>query len=329
MLLAGDIGGTKTVLAVYSNESGPRQPLVEKRYPSSEYPSLARVVQDFLATQEYTIDRACFGVAGPVVEGWAEITNLPWVISTHNLQDLLGTSSVHLMNDLQAIASAVPILDADDILTLNQGESVANGTMAVIAPGTGLGEAYLNWDGTRYRAYASEGGHVDFAPRNAVELELLRFLQRRMDHVSYERVCSGTGIPNIYAYLKDSGYAEEPRWLAEQLVAAEDPTPVIVSAALDERPSELCAATLELFVSILGAEAGNLALKVMSTGGVYIGGGIPPRILPDLQQQHFLQSFLGKGRFTALLVRIPVHVIVNSKTALMGAAFYGLEQLPS
>jgi glucokinase len=326
MLLAGDIGGTKTILGVYSSENGPRHPLVEHRYPSDEYPSLAKVVQDFMQRCDYAIDRACFGVAGPVVEGRAEITNLPWVINRHNLQDVLGVEDVVLMNDLQAIASAVPVLEPDDLFTLNAGKQVEGGTIAVVAPGTGLGEAYLTWDGGRYHAHASEGGHVDFAPRNAMEMEMLRFLLRRMDHVSYERVCSGKGIPNIYAYLKDSGYAEEPPWLAQRLVASDDPTPVIVSAALDDdAPCELCTETLEIFVSILGAEAGNMALKVLSTGGVYIAGGIPPRILPALQHQHFMQSFLRKGRFTDLLVRMPVHVITNAKAALIGAANYGLQ----
>ena len=325
MLLAGDIGGTKTILGVYSTENGPRQPLMELRYPSDEYPSLAKVVQDFLERCEYTIDSASFGVAGPVVEGRAEITNLPWVINQHNLCEILGIQDVVLMNDLQAIASAVPVLDANDLFTLNVGDQVDGGAIAVVAPGTGLGEAYLTWDGAGYRAHASEGGHVDFAPRNAVEIEMLRFLLRRMDHVSYERVCSGKGIPNIYAYLKDSGYAKEPPWLAQRLVESNDPTPVIVSGALEnDPPCELCTETLEIFVSILGAEAGNMALKVLSTGGVYIAGGIPPRILPALQHQHFMQSFLRKGRFTDLLVRMPVHVIINSKAALIGAANYGL-----
>ena len=327
MLLAGDIGGTKTILGVYSTENGPRQPLVEQRYPSDEYPSLATVVQDFLGRCEYSIDSASFGVAGPVVEGRAEITNLPWVISQNNLCEILGIQDVVLLNDLQAIASAVPVLEPADLFTLNVGEHVDGGAIAVVAPGTGLGEAYLTWDGVRYHARASEGGHVDFAPRNAVEMEMLRFLLRRMDHVSYERVCSGRGIPNIYAYLKDSGYAKEPPWLAQKLVESDDPTPVIVAGAMEsEPPCELCTETLEIFVSILGAEAGNMALKVLSTSGVYIAGGIPPRILPALQHQNFMQSFLRKGRFTDLLVRMPVHVILNPKSALIGAANYGLQQ---
>ncbi|RME86203.1 MAG: glucokinase [Caldilineae bacterium] len=325
MLLAGDIGGTKTILALYSPEQGPRKPLVQKRFASQEYPSLATVVQSFLQEYPHPIERACFGVAGPVIEGTAEITNLPWVIGVRNLQEILGIEEVFLLNDLEAVANAVPVLTTEDLYTLKEGVAVPGGAIAVIAPGTGLGEAYLTWDGRRYRAHASEGGHVDFAPRNAVEMELLRYLLQRYDHVSYERVCSGKGIPNIYHYLKDSGYAGEPPWLAEALLAADDPTPVIVAAALGQQPhSELCEATLEMFASILAAEAGNLALKVLSTGGVYIGGGIPPRILPVLDNQRFLQSFLRKGRFTDFLIRMPLYVIVNEQAALIGAARHGL-----
>ncbi|NUQ36346.1 MAG: glucokinase [Caldilineales bacterium] len=326
MLLAGDIGGTKTILALYARDSGPRQPLFERIYASGQYTSLTRIVQEFLAEQPESIEAACFGVAGPVIQGQAEITNLPWVITTQNLQETLGVEPVLLMNDLQAIANAVPALVSQDLFTLNAGRPVLGGAMAVIAPGTGLGEAYLTWDGSRYHAYASEGGHTDFGPNNTIELEMLRWLQQRMDHVSYEWVCSGKGIPNIYAFLKDSGLAEESPAVAAQLVAASDPTPVIVNAALrEEGRCQLSAATLEIFVSILGAEAGNLALKVLATAGVYVGGGIPPRILPALREQRFMQSFLRKGRFSDVLYRVPVHVILNPRAALLGAAHYGLE----
>jgi glucokinase len=228
-------------------------------------------------------------VAGPVVAGRATITNLPWVVDEEQLQAALNLSFVHLLNDLEAIAHAVPFLEPADLHTLNEGQPAPGGTIAVIAPGTGLGEAFLTWDGSRYCPHASEGGHTDFGPVNPLEVELLRYLQDRFEHVSYERICSGLGLPNIYAFLKDSGYADEPAWLAEELTAADDPTPVIVNAALhpayggDEREgSELCVATLNTFVSILGAEAGNLALKVLASGGVYLGGGIPRRILPAL-----------------------------------------------
>jgi len=328
MLLAGDIGGTKTNLAIFSSESGPRAPLAEATLPSGDYPSLEALVSDFLAQVELKPERASFGVAGPVVDGKATITNLPWVMSETQLQTALDLlpGSVHLLNDLAAIAYAVPSLESDDLHTLNEGQAAPGGAIAVIAPGTGLGEGFLTWDGSRYRAHASEGGHTDFAPTNTLEVDLLRYLLDRFGHVSYERVCSGRGLPNIYAFLKDSGYAQEPAWLAEQMAAVDDPNPVIVKAALaSERRCDLCVATLETFVSILGTEAGNMALNVLATGGVYLGGGIPPRILPALEDGRFLEEFRAKGRMSDLMNRIPVHVILNRKVALIGAACYGLE----
>ena len=326
MLLAGDIGGTKINLAIFSREAGPRRPLAEATFPSADYPSLDALVRAFLSRTDLQAERASFGVAGPVVAGQATITNLPWVMNESQLQNALNLSSVHLLNDLDAIAHAVPFLEPEDTHTLNEGQPPSGGAIAVIAPGTGLGESFLTWDGARYHTHASEGGHTDFAPTNQLEVELLRYLLRRFEQVSYERVCSGKGLPNIYAYLKDSGYAEEPGWLAEQLVVVSDPPPIIVNAALDsKRPCELCIATLDTFVSILGAEAGNLALKVMATGGVYLGGGIPPRILPILEQGEFMAAFRRKGRFSDMLAQVPVRVILNPKVALLGAAYHGLE----
>ena len=326
MLLAGDIGGTKTNLAVFSPEAGIRAPLVEATFPSADYPSLEALVREFLPRVEVEVERASFGVAGPVVAGRASITNLPWVMAEEQLQDALHLSSVWLLNDLNAIAHAVPFLDPADLHTLNEGQPTPEETIAVIAPGTGLGEAFLTWDGARYRPHASEGGHADFAPNNPLEADLLRYLQERFEHVSYERVCSGRGLPNIYAFLKDSGYADEPDWLAEQLAAADDPTPIIANAALhNQRSCELCVATLSTFVSVLGAEAGNLALKVLASGGVYLGGGIPRRILPALKHERFMEAFRRKGRLSDLLANVPVHVILNPKVALLGAACHGLE----
>jgi len=325
MLLAGDIGATKTSLAIYSTGAGPRAPLSEATYRSADYPDLQSLTRDFLSQVELPIKKAVFGVAGPVVGGRAEITNLSWTISGPELQTALELSSVTLLNDLQAIATGVPFLETDDLHTLSRGQSVPNGTIAVVAPGTGLGEAFLTWDGSRYRAHPTEGGHVDFAPLNELQDGLLCYLRERFGHVSYERVCSGMGLPNIYDYLRESGYAAEPEWLAEALQAADDRTPVIVEAALStKRSSVLCTATLDMFIDILGAEAGNLALKVLATGGVYVGGGIPPRILEPLQKGSFLKALRAKGRFSELVSRIPVHVILNPKVALLGAACYGL-----
>jgi glucokinase len=326
MLLAGDVGGTKTNLGIYSTEKGPRKPIIEATFPSGRYQGLNIIVREFLAQAAVKVDRASFGVAGPVVGGQAKITNLPWLLNETQLGEVLNLTSVSLLNDLEAIAYGVPLLESDDLHTLNEGTQIPHGTLAVIAPGTGLGEAFLTWDGLRYRAHPSEGGHSDFGPTNPLELELLRYLHEKMRHVSYERICSGQGLPNIYAYLKDGGHAEEPAWLAEQLAGADDPTPVIVDAALDnKKPCELCAATLRVFVSVLGAEAANLALKVLATGGVYLGGGIPPHIIPALESGQFMEGFTRKGRFSELVSRIPVHVVLNPKIALIGAAFHGLE----
>ena len=328
MLLAGDIGGTKINLAIYSPELPLGVPLVEKTFSSARYRNLESLVREFLSEVDLKVKRAAFGVAGPVVGGRVTTTNLPWEIDGEHLRKVLNLSFVHLLNDLEAIAQAIPLLKRRDLHTLNAGRAVKGGAIALIAPGTGLGEAFLTWDGLRYRAHPSEGGHVGFAPANRLEAELLQYLRDRhgFDHVSYERVCSGLGIPTIYAFLKDRGQAEEPAWLAEQLAAAKDRTPVIVSAAVDKkRTCELGVSTLNIFVSILGAEAGNLALKVLATGGVYVGGGIPPRILSALENGRFMEAFVRKGRMSGLLARMPVKVILNPKAALLGAACRGLE----
>lgn len=329
MLLAGDIGGTKTNLAIFSPERGAREPLAQKIFPSGQYPSLEAIVQEFLSTVDVPVERASFGVAGPVVDRHATITNLPWVMDEKQLQEHLHIRQVRLLNDLEAIAHAVPHLQPSDLRTLNMGEPVLHGPLAVIAPGTGLGEAFLTWETSHYYPHTSEGGHTDFAPTNEQEIGLLRYLLTRYPHVSCERVCSGLGIPNIYTYLRDTGYAPEPAWLTQQLAAASDLTPVIVSAALDEKtPCELCVATLAMFTSILGAQAGNLALTVLSTGGIYLGGGIPPRILSLLEKGKFMQAFTHKGRFATLLSRIPVQVILHPEVALLGAAYHGFETHP-
>lgn len=328
MILAGDIGGTKTILAVFSSQIGPHAPVIEETFPSAQYSSLESLVQEFLLQTSLPITSACFGAAGPVVGGRANITNLPWVIDAHQMQAMLHLESVYLLNDLESIAWALPVLEESDLYTLSAGKPVPGGTLAVIAPGTGLGEAFLTWDGARYRAYPSEGGHASFAPTNDLELDMLRYLLERFAHVSYERVCSGWGLPNIYAYFRDSGCAQEVPEVLERLAVADDPTPVIVNAALDTHlGSELCQHTLEMFISILGSEAGNLALKLLATGGVYLGGGIPPRIIPAIEQGNFLQAFRNKGRFSSLLTDIPVYIIRNPRAGLLGAAHYGLSRM--
>ncbi len=327
MLLAGDIGGTKTNLAVYAAESGLSAPLAESTFPSGRYPSLEALIEDFRVHTHLPFESAVFGVAGPVVDGKAAVTNLPWRMEEKGLAAALGVKSVKLLNDLESIANAVPSLDAKDLHTLHVGQPVERGPIAIVAPGTGLGEAFLTWERKRYKAHPSEGGHASFAPVNEEQLDMLRFLQGKLGHISYERVCSGLGIPNIYAFFKETGRCPEPGWLTEKLAAAPDPTPVIVETALADPECAICRCTLEMFVAILGGEAGNMALKVLATGGVYLGGGIPPRILPVLESGTFLAAFTAKGRFAGLLQNLPVHVILNPKAALLGAASYGLARL--
>ena len=328
-VLAGDIGATKTDLAVYSSRNTLRTPLAKKQFPSAEYPGLEAIVNkflsSFLSTNETKIGRASFGVAGPVVNGRAKITNLPWVMEEAALARNLGLKSVSLLNDVEAFANAVPLLDKNDLHVLTNARPAEGGTMAVVAPGTGLGEAFLVWDGERYKAFSSEGGHTDFAPTNPVESGLLDYLLERVGHVSYERVCSGIGMANIHAYFKSAGHAGDPGCRAGRISAAEDPVPLIIKDALDKnRPCTFCQNILAVFVSILGAEAGNMALKVMATGGVYLGGGIPPRILPALESGSFLASFIRKGRMSDLMKEIPVYVILRSDAALLGAARHAL-----
>lgn len=322
-LLAGDIGGTKTVLALYSVEGNLPAPVRKERYASQNYHSLGDMVAEFLADMPVNIARASFGVAGPVENNRAQVTNLPWVIERAELEGRIQ-APVRLLNDLNAIAHAIPFLNPSDLQTLNAGAPSAKGTLGVVAPGTGLGEAFLTWSGNRYHAHSSEGGHADFAPVNALQMELLKYLQARFGHVSFERVCSGSGIPNIYAFLKDSGKYQEPDWLKEELRQATDATPIIVRAGVENR-AEICSATLDLFADILGSEAGNMALKIFATGGIYLAGGMPARILPRLQQPSFLQAFTQKGRLMEMLKNIPIHVVTNPEAALFGAACHGFE----
>jgi glucokinase len=326
ILLAGDVGGTKTNLAIFESKDRLCAPLLEAKLPSARYSSLGSLVNDFLSNAKVSVDCAVFGVAGPVANGCAKITNLSWLMQEKQLQEELDIPVIHLLNDLEAMANAIPLLEPSDLQTVNPGNPVPHTTIAVVAPGTGLGEAFLAWDGKQYRTYPSEGGHVDFAPRTPFENGLLVYMLGRLQHVSYEHVCSGIGLPNIYSYLKESGTFEEPAWLVEQLAKAENYTPIIVNAALTgQDPSGICVATLKTFVGILGAEAGNMALKVLATGGVYLGGGISPRILSFLKGGEFISAFKNKGRFSDLLASIPVHVILNANVGLIGAAAHGFD----
>ena len=264
-----------------------------------------------------------FAVAGPVISGRAELTNLGWSLDESLLRAALGVRSVRLLNDLLAAAIAIPQLGPDALQVLQTGVPEQDGARAIIAPGTGLGEAFVVWDGTRHHAYPSEGGHADFAPVGLLQVELLKWLQERFEHVSYERVCSGRGLPHLYQFLKQRGTAQEEQWLASGLANAEDQTPVIVEAGIDER-SPLCAATLDLFAAILAAEAGNAALRLLATGGVYLSGGLVRPLLPVLRKDAFINVFRRKGRLAPLLERVPLYVITQPHTALQGAIQYAL-----
>jgi len=326
MLLAGDIGGTKTVLALFKEEGVDEfehTPTREAVYPSNSYISLEQIIGEFLNEDDVQLSGASFGVAGPVVNQRAEITNLSWKIDTHNLSDFLGVET-HLLNDLEAIANAVPYLERADLIALHEGVPERHGAKAVIAPGTGLGEAFLVWNGQRYESYPSEGGHAAFAPSSSRQIDLLSYWLKKLGHVSYERLCSGIGIPNIYQFLRDSGDYEESEWLRARLDASADHTPVIVNNAKVGN-TIICVDTLNLFMEILGGEAANLALKVLATGGVYIGGGIPPRIIPQLQKSRFMDLFRYKGRFSEMMAKIPVYIINNPNVALYGAVYEALK----
>ncbi len=322
MILAGDIGGTKTVLALLSEERGVDRPMREEQYPSDEHDSLEAIINEFLRDAGEKPSAASFGVAGPVVNRQAQITNLPWVINADSIGATFNIPHVHLLNDLQAIATAVPHLQPNQLATLNVGQRDPTGAIGVVAPGTGLGEAFLVWTGQAYQAFPTEGGHASFAPVTQEQRELLDYLGPKFGHVSFERVCSGSGIPILYDYVSQCGGHDEPDWLRKALVGTKDATPVIVGAAL-ERKAEICIATLDLFTRILAGAVGNMALKVLATGGLYLGGGIPPRILPRLQKPDFVEAISFKGRFRDWVARTPVHVILDPKAALHGAAWDG------
>lgn len=327
MLIAGDIGGTKTDLAIYSRESGPHSPLAETEAHSADYPSLQAMVTEFLARVKMSVDVASFDVAGPVINGQVKTTNLPWVMDENALAKDLNVKAVHLMNDLEAVARAVPALRPEDVVTINKGDAVASGTIAIIAPGTGLGESFLTWDGLQYVAHGSEGGHADFAPTDERQIRLLQYLLPRFGHVGVERVCSGIGLPNIYEFLRDAEKITERPEVAQSIASAKDHTKAIVEAAVDpHNPSELCHATVEMLASILASEAANLALKVLATGGVYLAGGVALHLVKLLQEPRFVQAFTRKGRFKDLMTRIPIHII-TTRAALVGAATFGLQSL--
>ncbi|CAN5212962.1 glucokinase [soil metagenome] len=326
MILAGDIGGTNTRLALFEKIGQGFQSVAEKKFSSSAHQNLAEIIQLFLGENAHPVDRACFGVPGAVRGTIAELPNLPWSVNTDDLAHLLKHNRIGLINDLEANAYGLRELDENEFAVLNQGEPNPLGNCAVISAGTGLGQAGIHNDNGNLRPFAAEGGHADFAPRSELEIELLRYLLTKFKRVSVERVVSGRGLQNIYEFLRDTKRAEEPDWLAEEIKESGDVGAVVSKHGLDGK-SAICEQTLDIFVSLYGAAAGNLALQILATGGIYLGGGIAPKILPKLKEEVFLESFTAKGRMRELLEKIPVRVILNDKAALIGAAHFAFYEI--
>ena len=324
MILAGDVGGTKVHLALYNMIEGHLVPVRDEKFPAHEFAGLELVVERFLSTgteDKKNIVAACFGVPGPVREGRLKLTNLPWTLDCSDLQRSTGIPRIFLINDLEANGYGIRQLAPDKIFTLHAGDPDATGHQGLIAAGTGLGQALLIWNGKTHTPIPSEGGHCDFAARSIREIALLEHLRKDLKgRVSWERVVSGIGIQNIYTFLRDVEEIQEPKWLRDRM-KAEDPNAVIGQCA-EDGSSSLCFETMNLFASAYGAETGNIALKVLATGGMYLGGGIAPKILKTLQNGFFTQAFLDKGRLSPLLQSIPVRVILDDTCALLGAAAY-------
>ncbi len=328
LLLAGDVGGTKTNLGIFSADNGWRRPIAEATFKSAAFATLEEMLREFLDQQKLSVSYASLGVAGPVDGGRANVTNLKWALEEGKLRRALNLKSVRLINDLEAIAYCIPSLEKRELKTLNKGSPKPEGPKAVIAPGTGLGEAFLTWNDDKYRVHASEGGHSDFSPTSPLEIDLLRYLQVRFGQASLERACSGQGLRNIHEFLEERGVQEDKAWHEKEQSVA-DPVPMIVDAAVhDKGKCKICEETLRIFVSILGHEASNFALKVKATNGVYLGGGIPPRIIPALTDGLFMKSYKDKGKMSDIVKQFPVYVIMNPKIALVGAARFGFEHLP-
>jgi glucokinase len=330
MYLAGDLGGTKTLLGLFEPTDDGLKLVHQKAFPSRDFATFESVLAEFLAEREGPLLRAaCFGVAGTVIRGQCKMTNLPWSFGERALASAIGVPRVKLLNDLEATAFGMLSLPADDLAVIQPGSSVdpsRAGNIGVIAAGTGLGEAMLFWDGSRYHPIASEGGHADFGPRTELEVDLWRYLFSRFGgHVSYERVLSGPGFLNIYDFLRDRSVFEEPSWLAEEIKAG-DPN-VVISAHGLKGDVPICTETVALFASLYGAEAGNMALRCVATGGVFVGGGIAPKLLPVLRSDHFREGFTDKGRFAEFLAGIEVCVALNPEAALIGAAHYAAGRL--
>jgi glucokinase len=323
MILAGEIGATRTRLAAFETEGNRLNRAVEKNYMSQEHAGLSQIIDAFIKTEGILVHRACFGVAGPVRRGRSKISNLPWIIDSRDLAKQLRLDSVGMLNDLEAYAYGIDALDSKDFVTLNEGSEDAEGNRAVISALTGLGVAGLYWDGFRHHPFGCEGGHSDFAPRNELEMALLSYLQKKYGRISCERILSGPGIKNIYDFLRDTHKAEEPQWLKDQMAATAD-APALISQLATGGKAPICDQTMSIFVSIYGAETGNVALNFMSTGGIFIGGSVAAKNVPRMKDPVFMQSFLDKGRMTPLLKEMPVTIVLNDDSGLIGAARYTL-----
>jgi len=323
MILSGEIGATRARLAAFETEGNSLKRVVEKLYMSQEHSGLSGIITDFIRTEGIPVQSACFGVAGPVKRGRSKISNLPWTIDAREVAKQLKLNTVGLINDLEAYAYGIDALDSKDFVTLNEGSGDEEGNRAVISARTGLGMAGLYWDGFRHHPFACEGGHADFAPRNGLGMELLTYLQKKYGRVSCERILSGPGIKNIYDFLRDTNKVDEPQWLREQMAAATD-APALISQLALEGKAAICDQTLSLFVSIYGAETGNCALNFLSTGGVFLGGSIAAKIVPKMKDPIFMQSFLDKGRMEQLLKEMPVKIVLNDDSGIIGAARYTL-----
>lgn len=318
MILAGDVGGTNTRLAWFDVVRGALVAGETRTYPSQQHAGLDAIVTAFLRDAPGKPEHVCVGVAGPVRDGRVDAVNLAWDVDGPALAARLGVRQVVLVNDLEANAWGLAALPDGDFAVLQPGQPEPTGNGAVISAGTGLGEAGLVWDGRRHRPVASEGGHADWSPQSELQQALWRFLTGEVGHVSVERVLSGPGLHNIYRFLRDARGMDEPGWLAD-LFRSEAPAVVVSRVGLEGR-AEICVRALELFVAIYGAEAGNLGLRMLATAGVYLGGGIAPRVLPALRSHGFLDAFAAKGRVRALLEALPVRVVLNDRAALIGAA---------
>lgn len=321
IVLAGDVGGTKTNLALFRTSASGIEQLREAKYHSTEFNSVTAIIKAFLKEDPSVVpQRICLGVAGPVLDGKVDLTNLSWDLDIRDIRSETGVQDVSLLNDLEATAYGLTALTPDDFIVIHNADGQP-GNMTIVAPGTGLGEAGLYWDGIAYHPFPTEGGHADFSPRTALDVELYQYLHKKYGVVSWERVVAGPAIYDIYQFLLIVRHGSTPEWLQEAF-SKTDPSAVVSQAAMDET-DPICVETMELFVRYLARESSNMVLKMKATGGLFLGGGIPPKIAPLLQHSTFLNHFLDCDRMQQLLKQVPIRIILNDRAALLGAAYYG------